>query len=476
VDPIVDLLDRQADFLLEQVGDETFLFQVEPFLRAISADGVLALYLEDLRDELIGIIQVLEAIDAELVPQLVELREDLVRLRPDADDSDATPPVPRPGVPDMAALLRYQDTLAHFDERAKAEAQPFNHMAEGGNAAALLSILQKKDLEYLRRIGSAEVGRTDDDLGSPTGPADVEIDTRARVDLGGWRMSLGNVDRRYRHVQRWARLRMRTSGGLALLRLEAAKDAMQPPLRLMDPEVGAMGLMGEMLKLVGSSEFSLLRLADGDPLSSIDDAVIADRVADLRNDVRRLQEDLRRRVNTTRSRRALVERFKLRCEWHDRERLVAVAEDKELGGGPEDRLTAEFARYLFDQGLSPLSKPMTGGLQPDLLDPGARFYVEAKQYNNSGSRRDIVKAVAQVMDTVGRLRGGQYAVDEAFCVIFRRSGPYYDLPASLRTHGYRIHLLLVDLASADEAGRRQRERPVVIEPSEFLDATGDPER
>ena len=99
-----------------------------------------------------------------------------------------------------------------------------------------------------------------------------------------------------------------------------------------------------------------------------------------------------------------MHRFKLRCEWHDRERMRAVADDKSLGGGPEDRLTAEFARYLFDQGLSPLSKPMAGGLQPDLLDPAARFYVEAKQYDSS-ARRDIVKAVAQVMDTVGRLVG-----------------------------------------------------------------------
>jgi hypothetical protein len=135
--------------------------------------------------------------------------------------------------------------------------------------------------------------------------------------------------------------------------------------------------------------------------------------------------------------------------------MAAVADDKTLGGGPEDRLTAEFARYLFDQGMSPLSKPMTGGLQPDLLDPAARFYVEAKQYESSG-RRDIVKAVAQVMDTVGRLRGSQYELDEAFCVVFRRNGPYYDLPDTMHTQSYRLHLVLVDLAPCDETGRRER--------------------
>jgi hypothetical protein len=152
--------------------------------------------------------------------------------------------------------------------------------------------------------------------------------------------------------------------------------------------------------------------------------------------------------------------------------MAAVAEDKALGGGPEDRLTAEFARYLFDQGLAPLSKPMTGGLQPDLLDPAARFYVEAKQYDSS-ARGDIIKAVAQVMDTVGRLRGSEYQVDEAFCVVFRRTGPYYDLPSELRTHHYRLHLVLVDLAPADEAGRRQKDKPAVIEAAEFFAAAAD---
>ena len=90
-------------------------------------------------------------------------------------------------------------------------------------------------------------------------------------------------------------------------------------------------------------------------------------------------------------------------------------------------MTAEFARYLFDQGLSPLTKPLTGGLEPDLLDPEAGFYVEAKQYKRS-ARQELVKSVGQVLDTVGRLQGGPYAVEEAFVVVFRRGGPRYLLP------------------------------------------------
>jgi hypothetical protein len=262
---------------------------------------------------------------------------------------------------------------------------------------------------------------------------------------------------------------MRTSAGVALLKLEAARDAMQPPLNLIDPDESPLAMGSEMLKLVSSSQYSLLKVADDDRLDNTDRTLVAERVADLRAATERLHEELRRRIGTTRSRLALVYRFKLRCEWHDRDRMVKVAGDPSLGGGPEDRLTAEFARYLFDQGLSPLAKPMTGGLQPDLLDPHARFYVEAKQYEGS-ARGDIVGAIAQVLDTVGRLRGSQCEVTEAFCIVFRRKGPYYDLPLQLRTETYRLHLVLVDLAAASEAGRRQKEKPVVVTADELLAA------
>jgi hypothetical protein len=131
------------------------------------------------------------------------------------------------------------------------------------------------------------------------------------------------------------------------------------------------------------------------------------------------------------------------------------------------------ARYLFDAGLSPVTQSLTGGLQPDPLDPLASFYVEATQYGRSGARGEIVDSVAHVLAAVGRLRGGPYAVDEAFCVVFRREGPYYDLPSVLQAESYRVHLVLVDLAPTTEAGQRQHDRPVEIPASEFFAAVPD---
>jgi hypothetical protein len=271
------------------------------------------------------------------------------------------------------------------------------------------------------------------------------------------------------------KLRVRTSAGLAVLKLEAANAAVNPEPRLLDVDDDDVRAASDLLRCVSSEDYSLFKAVWRERLDGADQQIIERRVRELRESVERLREDLRRRIGATRSRLALVNRFKLRCEWHDRERMLAVADDTRLSGGPEDRVTAELARYLFDAGLSPLTKPLAGGLQLDLLDPTASFYVEAKQYSASSARVSIVKAVAQVIDTVGRLRLGPYAVDEAFCVIFRRAGPYYDLPLVLQTETYRLHLVLIDLAPASEAGRRQPEKPVQIPAPEFLAAQPDAE-
>ena len=481
-DALVELLDRQVDFLLRRRDSAAFLIQVEPFLRALRTEPRLAAYLDDVLEEVVRIVDAMEEVDAELTSELLDLRRELVELRLEADDSNLEPPSESasPAVK-LQARLSYTGTLAYFDEWANSQPEPFDADGKGGLAKTLLGILQNKDTAYLLEVeaaaarDSSEAGANRGDV-SPEGqpPTEDEHNGPGRDPLGAWRRRLGNVQRRYDYAVRLLRLRTRTSAGLALLKLEAVPDELNPPARLFDDEgEGALSVASDRMRWVSSESYSLFKLAWQDRLDAADLGVIDKRVADLRDAVERLREDLRRRIGTTRSRLALVYRFKLRCEWHDRERMLAVADDDRLPGGPEDRLTGEFARYLFDAGLSPLTKPLAGGLQPDLLDSLASFYVEAKQYARSSARGDIVKSVAQVLDTVGRLRGGPYAVDEAFCVVFRREGPYYDLPHVLQTETYRLHLVMVDLAPTTEAGRRQQDKPVQIPADEFFATAPD---
>jgi hypothetical protein len=60
MDPLVELLDRQVDFLLRQTDSAAFLIQVEPFLRALRAEPRLAAYLDDVLEEVVHIVDAME--------------------------------------------------------------------------------------------------------------------------------------------------------------------------------------------------------------------------------------------------------------------------------------------------------------------------------------------------------------------------------------------------------------------------------
>jgi hypothetical protein len=453
VDPIVELLDRQVEFLLGQEEDADFLVQVEPFLRALRSEPRLALHLEDLRSEVLDSIRVMEEIDAELTPELVALRRELVELAPALDDSDAV----RAG--GQAPDLSFEHTLAFFDEYLAAPAPQVKTDGSGGHAGTLIGILQSKGMSYDKAHEKETAGET-------------ESEADARDALRDWRHRLGNLDARHNHGVRWLRLRMRTSAGLALLKLEQVPAELNPEPRKVTSQEDFRAMAEATLKWVMSTGRVLYQAAAGERLDDVGKSTLVEQTRELRKGATRLHEELRHRVGTTRSRLALVERFKARCEWHDRARLEVVADSGP--GKAEDRLTAEFARYLFDQGLSPLTKPPTGGLEPDLLDPHASFYVEAKQYKRS-ARSELVRSVGQVLDTVGRLQGSAFAVEEAFVVVFRRGGPRYVLPPLLEAESYRIHLVLVDIAPPQESGARQQQRPVVLKAQEFFAAAEEAE-
>jgi hypothetical protein len=133
VDPLVELLDRQVDFLLGQADSAAFLIQVEPLLRALRTEPRLAAYLDDVLEEVVQIVGAMEEVDGELTSELVELRRELVELRPEADDSNLEPPSESDSRElKLQGLLSYRGTLAYFDEWAGSEPEPFNADGEGG--------------------------------------------------------------------------------------------------------------------------------------------------------------------------------------------------------------------------------------------------------------------------------------------------------------------------------------------------------
>lgn len=218
----------------------------------------------------------------------------------------------------MAALAAYQATLAFFDEYARSEATGFNADGEGGRAKTLLSILQKKNSEYLRETEAAgshgdvppagEGGRVDAQLRATrrrakTGPIQHPIRSTGGVgDLGtGSGAALRSM-----------RLRVRTSAGLALLKLEAVANAINPQPRLLDVERDGLTAASDLLRWISSEDHSLFKAVWREQLDAADRSIIDKRVADLRDSIDRLREDLRRRIGATRSRLALVRRS--RCD------------------------------------------------------------------------------------------------------------------------------------------------------------------
>jgi hypothetical protein len=188
----------------------------------------------------------------------------------------------------------------------------------------------------------------------------------------------------------------------------------------------------------------------------------------LRYDAEKVREDLLRRIGTVRSLRAVVERFKVRAEWHDRERLRILGGEPQRG---EARLRDELARYLFDAGLNPITEVVLGNVRADIVAVAPpTLYVEAKQYEQNPGK--VVKdGIKQIWDTAGRRSEEPYGIREAFLVVFRRGGRRIQLPDQVRGFAITVHLVLIDIGDAAQTGSRQRSTPLVLTADELAPTT-----
>jgi hypothetical protein len=237
------------------------------------------------------------------------------------------------------------------------------------------------------------------------------------------------------------------------------------------PRTPELSLIIDSLRLPSRYSFTSLLY---EPLDYEKKAAAAaeEEIAKLRPVVERIFEGLRLRIGTTRSLIALFNRFRTRCQFHDRERLRELAKHPPASVAgrarrnrrtrTEQTLTEELARYLFDQGLNPLTEVPTAGLRPDVLDPGY-LYVEAKQYGSGNPRAYLIKGVRQVHETMGRLRGSRYQVHEAFYVVFRLGGRHFSLPDRISFGEWTLYPVFIDLAPAFESGSRARDSIAITE-------------
>jgi len=459
---LLQFLDEQVGFLLG-LPDPEFLRELLPFHRTLEGEPRLRAALNDMRDEFFKLAQEHQQYDEATVQELNALRPELVQNGPAGSDDSGAPQPEHLGPGDS-----YNWTLANFDRIASGgRITPWQSRdGDRTRSGALLAILEER-VQHARFPDRTRENKEDQCPGL-RGLADKLFNLRQKHD---------RAVRRFH----WNRL---TSPGVELVTVEQH-------LREMDPEpvllpIGDDAARDEALRAYFESMFrevaqygknkQVVRevLTTDKPPSEEQLKKIKAPADALRLAVKRVQADIRRRVMLGRSLRSLFYRFKQRCEWYDRGRLYELAERNP--GRPEEVLARELVLWLFDQGLSPVTKP-TLGLQPDVIDPSveSNLYVEVKQYKTA-NRSYVIKGARQVWETAHQMRGTPYESMEAFYVVFSRGGPLYEFPSQVTgQHGtWTMHPIMIDIAPREVRGSRTQQPPERISTADLLPGLEEP--
>jgi hypothetical protein len=432
---VLDLIDRQFAFL-EQQKRAAFFFEVRRSMELLVGDPRIRLLLAELRDEGDALIENHRTAELRFVERAVALRDRLVEAAPDLDDSKS----PRPG-PHQTSF-EWLFTLAGWDAIAREEAYPPGTDSSDGDYSGRTSFLTERLQIKIRKAQWPPAG-------DPTGEAP------ARPELAPLADELATLRGEHQRSSYDFKYQLVASPGTALLAVENL-------VRLLNPDPLLYTRSQDWLRgrVLSDSTHLAVRVRDLFAASQkIKDQYLAHKTQFLPT-LQRLHQGLRLKVGTARSLRRLLDRFRLRCERHDRARLNKLAE--EAAPDKKERvLTDELARWLFDQGLNPLSEATIADLRPDLLDPHADLYVEAKQYEKRGGiRKAVLGGMKQVYVTAARVRGGNIDLTEAFLVVFRRGGPTVDLPRQLHANGITTFLMAIDIVPASETGSREQDLPM----------------
>lgn len=430
LDDAIELVARQTAFLLRQEAEAVFV-QLRPYLEALQSDPRVSAVLTEFASDAAVALERFQRSDTETIAQLLEIRRELTKIAPDLDDALR----PEPEEPPIERELRHFD---EFAEKPLGIAFPFSAGAveDSSTTRHLLEILDHK---------------------LPREPRFREL-----------RTSLVEVGAAHAHAFQEFLLAGRTLPGVALIRLLRFAMSVNPQPTPVDDRLDPIQHLWAIMQRQGGLDLQLVRKAifsPGDFYSSHDERELEQLVIRAKEAAERLSEDLQRNLLRTRSHRTLIHRFKLRTESYDRDRLREMTEGT---SNPENRLANELARYLFDVGLTPMLSPKVGGLRPDFLDRGAgwTFYVEVKQYKDHDGALDAARDGArQVWDTASVLKS--FGLREAFLVIFRRSGPYLEVPEEIRADGIVIYPVVVAIADAAESGAGQKKSPVRIDESKM---------
>ncbi len=371
---LFDLVERQFAHLFALRGPERLLF-LSRLLQFVESEPRLSGILEDLRVEADAALGSFQVAEGDIRKELASLwathkAEVLARLEAARSEDRAD---------------RMLDTfcpIESYEERlAAAPAPAFPSL---GNTAELESDTEKliTAMKQWRSWAGSEAETAGESLSA----------TLEKVDG-----IVAELEKLQTYAARELHLASRNLGWPALGRLRHVRALVQPtPPQRGSERSAAWGI--ERVRFDDADQVARAIHAEGNA-SSNGQRRVAELIDEVGADAKTLQEEIILRIGRGRSRVALVRRYAARCEAFDAERLRAACAKTPTKA--ERLLTNDFARFLFDAGLSPLLSASASGLQPDVLhvEPASLFYIEAKQYQGKNPRAQIKKAYAQVCST-----------------------------------------------------------------------------
>jgi hypothetical protein len=420
----LDLLDRQAEFLRRVTDDREFLVAVPTLLVQLYGDVVVRDVLTQLDADGSAAIEDYKKVAGSVGADLRRLAEDFASRTPSHESEIDKARVA------IERLRALEDHSLPLDPT-----QPFELPLD-----APLQALEQV------RLATAQ-----------------DVRFRATADR------LVPIYEQHNHAKRTLTLRAWTEAAFSLVRLRSVADLINPkssaPTSRGDyPR--AIGLGGVIDRYVfGPQQENIVR-ADAAQVASL-----ADRA---RVDAERLLLEVRRRLTVRQSRLVVVRRFQTWAQWYSRDDLRAVIEHSGKSKKRrqiEDDLTRELARFLFTEGLDPLSQPLLNRVKPDLLDSSerGRLYVEAKWAESSAEALEgLAQGVRQTLDTAILLVGTVHRLDEAFVVLFLGGGQRVDAPASIAFAELTVRIAIVDLAPWETIASRRKKSPLILADDEIV--------
>lgn len=422
----IEILDRRYH-LVQECPLEDFWLELARFLDFIVKEEPFLPYIARLRREFSDWIENYTNLLSEEVETVNQIREELANQFPDLDDSDVLRPEIYPDQMDVIFEHPYFDSLANFDYLV--EQTRLNGVSLWSRHGRFEEQDPTEIVKLIRILNQKILNELPDDR-----PEDLFL--------------------RLQHLsESHAHLRVKFIGDCRVWPPAALEFLLNIRTQL-NPAPERFDTVSSWLS--ARVDESLQTILQIQPTPSMDFCRVL---------LRRFYERVRTDFGTHLAHDELIQRYKARCMFYDRERVIALAND--AAGHREDALTRDMALYLFDNGLSTFYRALQGVHEYDLISP--TIAIEAKIYRDNRHRRYLVNGVSQLHAYMNGLEADTNNFRELYFVVFRLDGPLYDWPEKIEMNRWTIYLVTIDLGSSEVSGSRQsRVKPITV--AEIMDS------